>query len=151
MWVRLVAGTRELSYLTSKFSMRQVAAFSGIPRTTLRRAMSGELRLPTQYRPQLRNLYQRTVYGAVREAGMSVDQSRRFSWRSPETAFITEGRMISLVDEMALGNVSRRAALEDVDLWSPRFNEIWDEEVEAVKEALRCSERSIEEWEAYVA
>lgn len=169
----LVAGMRQLSYLTLHYSQRQISAITGIPRITLQRAAWGERSLPQMYRSELRNMFQRSSYQELRNFGMNTDQARRFQWRSPETVMTYEGRMIQLTDQLAAGamrsrltGVLRKLGYDATALKSWKLEEmrivaqeeagiddldLWEQSKEAVKEGLRHSSKQFEDWESYGA
>ncbi len=74
------AAARKIAYLLDSLELSQISALTEIPSATLSMVLDMGDRLPSQYAKPLRNLYQRTAYRNLREAGLSPTQARRFSW-----------------------------------------------------------------------
>jgi hypothetical protein len=78
-----------------------IARNASIPSSTMSYVMRGERELPSTYNPNLRNLYQRTAYKALREKGMSTTQARRFSWYAPSKIVEVLQQAIDIVQKIS--------------------------------------------------
>lgn len=72
-----------LEFATRYQSQASISRATGIPQSTLSYVIRGERTLPSKYHTVLRNMYQRTAYSVLKDAGLSSTQARRFSWYSP--------------------------------------------------------------------
>ena len=134
-----------LSYVLESLSQSEVSRQIGIPRSTLQYEIAHNIPLGTQYQEALRNLYQRTAYANMREAGFSAEQARRFSWYSPERVVTNIGLMEEKVLEFSVTRLAN-AELKSGEIWSNReraeyLNMIKDR----VREGLRRSKAPVED------
>lgn len=147
MAIPLVAS--RLTYLVDKVSLRSIARQTGISYTQVWRYSKGLISAPAGFNTAIRNTYQRTVYNEVRGLGMSTEQARRFSWLTPTKAREAETTMKDIVDKMtegaltASGDKAIREGLSfDTEAMRKHYN--WQ-----IKEGLRESTKTLEEWENY--
>lgn len=130
-------------------SRRSVSRATGIPASTLFRVEKQQAILPRKYNLSLRRLYQRQAYKILREEGMSVSQSNRFKWLTPESIIIKRGTMQSVTQFLTEGAYEARRVSLDKQGISYKDLEIWEEMNKAVKDGLRKSKKEMEEWEEY--
>ena len=136
-------------YLLSTMSQSRVSQETGIPRSTLYDFSKQSYGLSDAQSQSLRNAYGRTVYGELRELGMSRTQATRFEFQKLETVEYVKDAMKQLVPELSQGvyemreHVAKQRGVE------------WDEPTErqnateTVLYGLRKSKKTKEEWEQY--
>ena len=126
-----------------------IAQTTGMSWGTVNRIAKG-LTLPApRYAAAVRNMYQRNAYNTLCVSGVSSVQARRFSWYSPKAA----GNVITVMDKKVdflskgwMGIQAEKRGLTFEELNTP---EMWEMAREQIREGLRHSIKTYEEWELY--
>lgn len=142
---------RQLFFLRKHLALsrRSISRATGIPTSTLFRVEKQQAILPTKYNLSLRRVYQRQAYKILRDEGMSVSQSNRFKWLTPETIMIKRGSIQTVVQFLTEGAfVAKKVSLDKQGI-SYRDLELYEEMNQKVKDGLRKSKKELEEWEEY--
>lgn len=100
--------------------------------------------MPVQYRGFIRKEYQRAAYHNLGFEGFSPTQARRFSSFIPESAKLKSGQMRLLVDDMTLGQISKRLKNLGLEATEENILSIWDETREGIVKNMRRSKKT---WE----
>lgn len=138
-----------LGFLADTRSDPWIGDATGISAKKIEGLRSGTQKLTTRQTRNLRNAYQREAYGRARDAGMSSDQARRFSWYAPASTRERITAVQEKVEYLSKGAFTAMAA--DLDRRGEGYNEgdLFNEAFESVWEGFRNSKKPYEEWEAY--
>lgn len=97
----MIWASRRLQYLNQRMSQAQISRLTGIPASTISFAIREQRMLPPRHVRQLRNLYSRTVFRDLRDAGISYDIARAARQWSPLRVTNLLEQATSLVEKLA--------------------------------------------------
>jgi hypothetical protein len=137
--------TRRLSYVLKSKTQIAVSKITGIPQSTISRVKNGQIPLPSKYSSTLRNYYQKTAYGDLRDSGASATQARRFSWYVPEKVTDVVSTLNDTKDMLSAAWVARQRMKSD-ELWSSEdYEDARLEAEQTILESMRKSKKTIED------
>jgi len=138
-------GTRRLSYVLKSKTQTVVSQLTGIPQSTISRVKNGQISLPTKYSSTLRNFYQKTAYGDLRDMGASATQARRFSWYIPETVTDVVSTLEDTKNLLSTAYVAHRRNESELE-WTPEdYEDARLEAEQTILETMRKSKKTIED------
>ena len=145
----MVLALRRLLFTLQDQSQAWVSRETGIPKSTLSYVARGIRALPKQYELANRNVYQREGYRRMEETGVSANQARRFSWYVPEKVTNVISTVNEKVKYLKVGYLGQKEhALGRSTLPGERKAILKEADV-AIREGLRQSPYTYEEWERY--
>jgi len=132
-----------------KNTQKVVSEMTGIPQSTISYVSRGLRELPKIYTTTMRNFYQRDAYATLKETGFSATQANRFKWYVPETVLDVTEIITDKVNSMAVGYVGHKTEGIGGEFTQEQLRGFFDEGVEKVKEGLRKSYKTFEQWDNY--
>lgn len=139
-----------VSFVGDRMSQSEISRETGIPRSTVGFVMRGERDLPTEYQSIMRNLYQRTAYQSMREAGASADIAKKFSWYSPGRVTQIDETYDELTSKTAFGvTLKQKNDAEDRGEYYS-VKEHYDDILEQIKANYRISKKDWQDIANYV-
>jgi hypothetical protein len=138
------AALRQLFYVAETQSFASIARSTGIPYRTVLAMRSGKIDLSSTFKNSLRNMYQRTAYGRLRNIGFSASESRRWSWYRPERVVVHEASLKYKIGELTTGAVAAKLRAKGLPTTEGTVSDLFDQMYEKVKEGIQ---RSIEPTE----
>jgi len=144
-----LSGNR-ISYIAETRSDAWISEQTGIPRSTIGFVRREERTLPKEYSSALRNLYQREAYARLREEGFAYHQARRFSSYAPQSVSLKQSLMKVLIDDLTLGQISKRLQEVGLAITEENIFSIWDDTRGSIVEAMKKSHKDFETVERYL-
>lgn len=135
---------RQLSYIAETNSFAAIARMTGIAYRTVLAMRTGKVSLTSAFKTSIRNAYQRTAYGRLRETGFSASEARRWSWYRPERAVIHELSLKHKIAELTTGAVASKLNALGLPTTKGSVEDLYDEMYEAVKMGIQRSIEPIE-------
>lgn len=130
-----------------KTSERELSRQTGIARSTLYDIKHHKYQCSEKHYQSIRNYFQRQAYSVLREAGLSSYKADRYKWYRPESIMEIKNRVGSVVSYLT--NVRLQSHLTHLDNEGVSYDlEYEAQEIEeGIKESLRKSKKSVEDWE----
>ena len=142
--------TRQIQYMAETLGPRAIARQTGVPYTSVWRAINRDAAVNTAYRSSVRSAYGKTAYRNLQATGMSNNQANRFRTYSPEAVREVTRRMAVITDELIEGvYLIQKRSLDERGLYYTE-DTLRAISKNALIEGLQASGKTIEEWEAYL-
>lgn len=123
---------------------------TGIPQTTISFVARGLRELPSVYYQTVWKEYRRLSYNNLRKLGVSSFEATRLRYRDPEEIYFHQNRMSKLVNLMTRGRVGSIIAKEGEFISEKEFWNVFDMNIDTIKDSLRKSDKTIDEWYDYL-
>jgi len=140
---------RQLSYIAEKQSYAAIARSTGIPYRTVLAMREGKIKIASEFKKSIRNMYQRESYGRLKETGFSSSQARRWSWYKPERVVVQTHSLRYKIGELATGALAGKLKKEGLDITKINVNDLFDEMYNKVKRGIQRSIEPTEIWFDY--
>jgi hypothetical protein len=137
--------TRRLSYVLQSKTQIEVSKLTGIPQSTISRVKNGQIEMPLKYNSTLRNFYQKTAYGDLRDAGSSATQARRFSWYIPETVTDVVSTLNDTREMLSTAWVARQRMNSELEWDADDYESARFEAEKTILETMQKSKKTIED------
>jgi len=104
-----------LQYMTqSGLSLNKISQETEVPYSTLWYYANGQRNLPEKYENSIWNMYSRTAYSKLKEAGLNATQANRFRWYAPSTVIKIEIEVQTAVLEYTKYALAAKASREGI-------------------------------------
>lgn len=146
-----IFSTSRISFLRETFTRGQIQKQTGIHWARQEAVLSGTKTLSVTERQSLTRMYRRETYIDLRNAGMSVSQSKRFRGYAPPSIHKYISIMDSTIETLAKGVTAKKMAVLDSAGIPYNIRDLIDEMHKKVLEGMKKSKRMYEDWLDYAA
>lgn len=141
----------KLSYIANYRSGLEIELQTGVSMFNQNAILSGGIKPTSEEQQMIRNMYQRTAYANLREAGMPYHQARRYSWQMPKPVEKLVAHTTSVIEQLAQYATAERVAILDTQGISYDIMDIYSDMYESVYHGIQTSHESAEAWDEYIA
>jgi len=136
--------------LGSGKSLNQVSKETEIPYSTLWYYQNGQRNLPDKYENSIYNMYTRTSYAKLKEAGLNATQANRFRWYAPDSVIKIETQVTEAVLEYSKYALGQKAAREGIIATEDWIAQNIDDYMTKIKKNFSNSPITKEEYVQYL-
>lgn len=140
---------RQLSYIAQKQSYAAIARSTGIPYRTVLAMRDGKIKIDSEFKKSMRNMYQRESYRRLKDTGFSSSQAKRWSWYKPERVVVQTHSLRYKIGELATGALAAKLKKKGLDVTKVNVDDLFDDMYERVKQGIQRSIEPTEIWFDY--
>jgi hypothetical protein len=138
-----------LEFLRGFMSRAAIRAETGLT-TAMQEEILTEKYIPIgETRNFIRNLYQRTAYDQLKDAGFSASQASRFRGYAPVTVLDRMETLTGMISDLAKGALDQKLARTGIELGAGAYDEALTDYMDTVREGFSHSSKTYEEWMDY--
>jgi hypothetical protein len=134
-----------LLYVRDYFTRGEIQSITGLHWKTQEAVIAGTIDLIPEWKNEITQLYTRTVYGNLRDVGMSVSQASRFRNYAVDAVYDIQSKYQGVLDQLAMESTAIRIAAKERRGIEVDYDEQYEASYNSMKYLLSQDPRSAED------